>query len=63
MIISILLDGMILILTLYHTIPTFNDPEEEEFLKTLREKEQMLATSISSFFHNISTFPKTNFSC
>ena len=43
-------------LTLYHTIPTINDPAKEEaFLKTLLEKEKMLVTIIFSFFHR---FPK-----
>ena len=31
-----------LFLTLYHTIPTFNDREVEDLLKTLWEKEKML---------------------
>ena len=40
-------------LTLYHTIPIFNDPEIESFLKTLWEKEKMLVTSIFSFTDNV----------
>ena len=36
-----------------HTIPTFNDPEKEGFLKTLWEKDKMLVTSIFSFSHNV----------
>ena len=38
-------------LTLYHIIPTFNDPDK--LLKTLQEKEKMLVTSIFSFSHNV----------
>ena len=42
------------ILTLYHTILTFNDPEKEAFKKkTLWEKEKMLVASIVSFSHNV----------
>ena len=37
-----------IMLILYHTIPTFNDPE-----KRLWKKEKMLATSIFSFSHNV----------
>ena len=40
-------------LTLYHTIPTFNDPQERYLLKTWWEKEKMLVTSIFSFSHNV----------
>ena len=40
-------------LTLYHTIPTFNDPQERSLLKTLWEKEKMLVTSIFSFSQNV----------
>ena len=36
-------------LTLYHTIPTFNDPESEGLSKTLWGKEKMLVNSIFSF--------------
>ena len=43
-------------LTLYHTIPTFNNLEKEAFSKTLWEKEKMLETSS----HNVSTLRKTN---
>ena len=39
-------------LTLYHTIPTFNDPEEN-FMKTSFKKEKMLVTSIFSFSPNV----------
>ena len=35
------------------TILTLNDPEEEDFRKTLWEKEKMLVTSIFSFSHNV----------
>ena len=38
-------------LTLYLPIPTFNDPMQEDFWKTLWEKEKMLVTSIFSFSH------------
>ena len=42
------------VLTLYYTIPTFNDPEKVAFfLKTLWKKEKMLVTSIFSFSHNV----------
>ena len=41
------------VLTLYYTIPTFNDPLEGSLLKTLWEKEKMLVTSIFSFSHNV----------
>ena len=37
---------------LYHTIQSFNDPEEETFRKHCGEKEKMLVTSIFSFSHN-----------
>ena len=36
-----------LMLTLYHTIPTFNDPEEEAWKKTVWEKEKMLFSTLS----------------
>ena len=39
--------------SLPNTIPSFNDPEKEVFLKTLWEKEKMLVTSIFSFCRNI----------
>ena len=40
-------------LTLYHTIPTFNDPKEgRKHLKTFRKKEKMLLTSIFFFSQN-----------
>ena len=39
--------------TLYHTIPTFNDPEKEKKMTTLWEKEKMLVTSIFSFSHKV----------
>ena len=42
---------MVLGLTHYHTIPTFNNPEKEGFC---------LVTSIFSFSHNVFTLPKTN---
>ena len=44
---------MTLLLTLYHTIPTFNDPEKESFWKHCGEKENMLVTSIFSFAHKV----------
>ena len=41
-------------LTLYHTIPTLNNPKKKKIaLKTLWEKEKMLVTSIFSFSHNV----------
>ena len=40
-------------LSRYHTIPTFNDPQERGLLKTLLKKEKMLVTSIFSFSHNV----------
>ena len=39
--------------TLYHTIPTFNDTEEEGFGKHWGEKEKMLVTSIFSFSRSV----------
>ena len=41
------------IIFLYHTIPTFNDLEKQNLLKTLWEKEKMLVTSFFSFSHNV----------
>ena len=35
-------------LTLYHTIPTFNNPEKRKLLNTFWEKEKMLVTFILS---------------
>ena len=46
-------------LTLYHTIPTFNDFETGRLLKTLWEKEKMMVTSIFSFSHNV-FYPSQN---
>ena len=40
-------------LTLYYTIPTFNDPEEKA-LEINWKKEKILVTSIFSFSHNVS---------
>ena len=40
------------VLTLYHTILTFNDPEKED-LKTLQEKENVLVTDMFSFSHYV----------
>ena len=40
-------------LTLYHTVPTFNDLEKEAFWKHSGEKEKMLVSSIFSFSHNV----------
>ena len=40
------------LLTLYHTLHTFNDPKEEGFGKDW-EKEKMLETSIFSFSHSV----------
>ena len=39
-------------LTLYHTIPTFNDPGQEAFSK-LWEKKKMLVNIIFSFSHSV----------
>ena len=39
-------------LTLYHTVLSFNDPEEG-FAKHCAYKEKMLITNIFSFFHNV----------
>ena len=36
-----------------YTIRNFNDLKGESFLKTLREKEKLLLTSIFSFFNNV----------
>ena len=47
-------------LTLYHTIPTFNDPVKRAFKKTLWKKEKMLVTSIFSFSLNVLTIPTFN---
>ena len=44
-------------LTLYHTILTFDDPENE-LLKKLWEKEKMLVTSIFSFLQSFLPVPK-----
>ena len=48
-------------LTLYHTIPTFNDLEEETFGKHCGEKEKMLVTSIFFFSHNVFYHPQHKF--
>ena len=40
-------------LTLYHIVPTFNDPKEEGFGKQLGKNEKVLVTSIFSFSHSI----------
>ena len=40
-------------LTLYNTIPTFNNSEKEALLKHCREKEKMLVMGIFSFSHNV----------
>ena len=45
--------------TLYHTIPTFNDPKKESFWKHWGKKEKMLVTSIFSFSHNV-FYPSQN---
>ena len=53
-----------LCLTLYHTIPTFNNPKEEGFGKHYGEKEKMLVTSIFSFSHNVFyTVKDRNYHC
>ena len=52
-------DDIHVYLTLYHTIPTFNDPEKESFWKHFWEKEKMLVTSIFSFSQNI-FYPSEN---
>ena len=41
-----------LVLTIYHTIPTFNNPKRS-LLNTLWEKEKMLVTIIFSFSHSV----------
>ena len=41
------------VLTLYYTIPSFNDLEEDVFRKHNGEKEKMLVTSIFSFSHHV----------
>ena len=46
-------------LTHYHTIPTFTDPQKRSLLKTLREKEKILVTSIFSFSPQFSTLSKS----
>ena len=38
------------VLTLYHTVTTFNYPEEKQLLKTLWEKEKMLVTIFPQYF-------------
>ena len=48
-------------LTLYNTILTFNNPENESFWKHWGEKEKMLVTSIFSFFHNVFYPSQNNF--
>ena len=40
-------------LTLYHTVPTFNDSEKEVFRKHCGKRRKMLVTSIFSFSHNV----------
>ena len=45
-------------LTLYHTIPTFNDPENEAF-QNIVGKEKMLVTSIFSFSYDV-FYPSQN---
>ena len=40
-------------LTLDHTIPTLNDPEEESFRKTTVEQEENEVTSISFFSYSV----------
>ena len=47
-------------LTLYHTVPTFNDPEERALLKTLWEKKKWLP-AFSSFPTMFSILSRTNF--
>ena len=48
---EITVNNNLILLTLYHTIQTFNDPKVERLWKTLWEKEKMLVTS--SFSHNV----------
>ena len=47
------------VLTLYHTIPTFKDPEERAFRKGLKDKEEMQVTGIFFFSNNL-FYPSQN---
>ena len=48
-------------LTLYHTIPTFDNPENEAFRKLCGKKGKMLVTSIFFISHNVYYHPEKNF--
>ena len=50
-----IMQGRQILLTLYHTILTFNDLKEEGFGKHW-EREKMVLTSIFSFSHNVFLF-------
>ena len=45
-------------LTLYHTIPTFNDPEKKAFWNHCMKRRKCLVPAFSSFPRMFSTFPK-----
>ena len=45
-------------LTLYHTVPTFNNTEKKKASENIAEKQKMLVTCIFSFSHNV-FFPET----
>ena len=49
-------------LTLYHTIPTFNDPEEVAFWKHYGKRRKCWKPAFSPFPRMFSTLPKTNYS-
>ena len=53
------LKGLFSSLTLYHTVPTFNDPIGRKLMKTFWEKEKMLVTSIFSISQNV-FYPSQN---
>ena len=48
--------------TLYHTIPIFNDPEEEDFWKHCGKRRRCCKPAFSPFPTMFSTLHKTNFS-
>ena len=50
---SLLIKNYILILTLYHTMTTFDSLEEKAFGKQCEERGKMLVTSNFSFPHNV----------
>ena len=49
------------VLTLYHTIPTFNDPGNEAFWKHCRKRRKCWWPAFSPFPTMFSTLPKRNF--